>query len=154
MFSFIKRIWSRILGFRYHRARHKIPGILSGPHDCALVALAQVLPDLDKEKIKVAFSNCCDLWPYAGVTNKEFNITLRYLGILERFEYDDRDGLIIKNFRHRKGDIFIVLIYGHFQVLDNKNKAGCYYPANEKSTVYCSWRLLPPSSTNVGRKSL
>ncbi len=56
-------------------AYRDMPG-LQGPHDGALRALYCVLPDTPVEDMIASFNNCCQRWPYAGVSNKEFNVAL------------------------------------------------------------------------------
>ena len=98
------------------------------------------MPDLEQEQVVDAFKKCCNLYPYEGVTNKEFNIALRYLEIFDKFEYNDSDGLVVKNFLNRKKQIFILLIYGHFTVVA-KGKVLDAMRISENSKVYCSWKL-------------
>lgn len=110
-------------------------------HSCALVALSKVMPELSYNEIEEAFFNCCDVWPRGGVTNKEFNVVLRYLDVFKQFQYLDDDKKIqsmIKNNNHK----IILLIPGHFTVL-HKNRIydGYGYEGNiiKDTEVYCAW---------------
>lgn len=118
-------------------------------HNCGPVALAKVLPDLPAKRIMDGFSDCCDKWPFGGVTNKEFNITLRYLNVLSQFEYIDSDDMQLKDFLAQKNDIFILLVYKHFTVVKyGKIDDGYFYEhhCSPKDEVYCAWKLLAPTS--------
>lgn len=118
----------------------KLPG---GPHDCGLRALCRVMPELPLEKITHAFDNSCDKWPFDGITNKEFNIALRFLGVFELFKYSDTEGKKLIEFLNEDG-VYILLIYGHFTVvMDGKIKDSSYYQNMSGSEkVFCSWKLL------------
>lgn len=65
----------------------QMPKKLQGEHDCALRALYMTLPSVSVESLIDAFTNCCEWWPYRGVSNKEFNIVLASLKIKDKFEY-------------------------------------------------------------------
>ena len=117
----------------------------AGEHNCALVALAEVMPDISSDAIIQGFSDCCDKWPYAGVTNKEFNITLRHLGRYNQFEYDDSANMVLGDFlaNSKRKDIFILLLYGHFAVIKHgKVIDTIFYKRARGDKVYCSWHLL------------
>ena len=117
----------------------------TGEHNCALVALAKVMPDLSPDQIIQGFSDCCYRWPYGGVTNKEFNITLRYLGLYNKFEYDGSDEMMLDNFlvRSKRKDVFILLLHGHFTVVKyGKVHDNSFYANLGDAKVYCSWRLI------------
>ena len=144
--SFLELLWSHIPFSKFpevsidHRLR-------SGEHNCGLVALAKVMPDLSTDQIIQGFSDCCERWPYAGITNKEFNITLRYLGIYTQFEYDDSDEMVVDHFLAKNKGVFILLVRGHFAVVKNgKLYDNSLYAQLHGGKVYCSWRLLtkPP----------
>ena len=51
----------------------------AGDHDCALASLYWAAPSIPENRIVEAFGFCTDNWPYGGVTNKEFQIALKYL---------------------------------------------------------------------------
>lgn len=114
-----------------------------GIHNCAPNALAKVMPSLSSDGIIKGFFECCDKWPYGGVTNKEFNITLRHLGIFNQFEYDDNKKIKVLNFLSRK-DTFIILLYGHFTVI-KAGKVDDNHTVRYHDQVYCSWKLINKS---------
>jgi len=115
--------------------------ISSLPHSCALCALYQVIPNLTPEDLEDAFKLCTDsAWPNRGITNKEFNITLKYLGIFDRFSYSDKETTIFEILNLKSS--VIVLIHGHYTVIQKgmvKDKYG-YFPKNDEK-VYCYWSL-------------
>ena len=51
----------------------------AGDHDCALASLYWAAPGIPENRIVEAFGFCTENWPYGGVTNKEFQIALKYL---------------------------------------------------------------------------
>ena len=142
MMNFFEKIVSFLLGFfRYDTTQEQeYREFLSGKHECSVNMLLNVMPELDREQVIDAFKKCCNLYPYEGVTNKEFNIVLRYLKIFDKFEYDDSDGLTVKNFLERKKEIFIILIHGHFTVIMKGRMLESMY-ITKNSKVYCSWKL-------------
>ena len=120
----------------------QMPKNIQGKHDCALRALYIMLPDTPIEGMINAFTNCCEWWPYRGVSNKEFNIALASLKIKDRFEYADPEAITLGHLLKRKKDIFIALVYGHYTVVSRGvvlDKHADYYGAKQK--VYCYWRL-------------
>ena len=50
-------------------------------HDCALWSLYWAAPSVPEADILSAFNLAAETWPYGGVTNKEFVIALKYLGV-------------------------------------------------------------------------
>ena len=111
-------------------------------HECALNVLDKTLSDIDRNIISDALSKCCSKWPYGGVTNREMNITLRYLKANEQFEYNDDSGLIVKDFVNRNGqnDTYILLVTGYFTVLEKGDIIESGVSIND--TVYSSWKLM------------
>ena len=101
------------------------------------------MPEIPYENLRQSFSYCCENWPYGGVTNKEFNITLRNLKVFERFEYCDSDGMKVRDFLAQKDGVFILLVHGHFTVVDRGTLRDSHiYMHARQGTVYCSWRLI------------
>ena len=52
-----------------------------GQHDCALSSLYWAAPSIPESEILNAFNLTGETWPYGGVTNKEFEIALKYLRV-------------------------------------------------------------------------
>ena len=137
------KFFKAILSFLTKIFKHREPEyteFLSGKHECSVNMLLNVMPKLDQDQVVDAFKKCCNLYPYNGVTNKEFNIALRYLKIIDKFEYDDSDDLVVRDFLERKKDTFILLIHGHFTVVMKGKILDAMY-ITETSKVYCSWKL-------------
>lgn len=111
----------------------------AGVHDCALVALHNVAPKVSQDKVIDAFTYCTADWPYGGVSNKEFNIVVKYLKL--KFEYDDSDGQTIGELMQKKANKCVALIHGHYIAIEDGKVVGrdkIFY--NESTTkVYCSW---------------
>ena len=61
--------------------RHLVgPSMLGhGPHDCGPASLYRVVPWLSEESIREAFLYGAETWPHGGVTNRDFQIALKYL---------------------------------------------------------------------------
>ena len=120
--------------------------IFNGQHDCGPRALCQILPHLKQDSVKEAFLYSSKLWPYGGVTNKDFNIALRYLRIINLFEYKGYEETcmpVANDFRNKKNDTFILLIYGHYTVVRKGKIIDRRVLAKNisKEQVYCSWKL-------------
>ncbi len=147
----LRLLWS-YLSFLFSRntraVTHDLPTTIDPrlqkcAHNCALVALARVKPDLSADQIIRGFGDCCDRWPHAGVTNKEFNITLRHLGIFDQFEYNDSERMTVKDFFAMKESVFIILTHGHFSaIVHGMAIDDFYYAGSHVAKVYCSWRLI------------
>lgn len=134
-----------IIALYFLGARKKVaekPIQFRGPHDCGMRALQVVLPHLSAEKIENAFMNCADKWPRGGVTNVEFNVALRFMGLFDQFEYNDADGQKLGDFLDDEDSATILLIHGHFTtVKEGKIIDMSFVPGAAQQKVYCSWRL-------------
>ena len=121
----------------------QMPIEIQGKHDCALRALYITLPSTSVEDMISTFTNCCEWWPYRGVSNKEFNIALASLKIKDSFEYIAPESIMLGQLLKRKKDTFIVLVYGHYTVISSGiilDKYADYYDRTQQK-VYCCWRL-------------
>ena len=78
------RIWVNLGG------GHVMPPstIGKGEHDCALVSLYWAAPWIPENRIVEAFGFCAENWPYGGITNKEFQIALKYLKVQSHYATD------------------------------------------------------------------
>ena len=126
------------------KSTHTTERLKTLSHSCALTALSRVMPDRSYDEISNAFYNCCDKWPNGGVTNKEFNIVLNYLGIAERFKYDDSDNFTIGTFYEHNAKCTVLLIHGHFTVVHKQkifDSHGCD-SLRYNTKVYASWALI------------
>ncbi len=136
-----------VLFFRKRQRPFAIPDPKShnfhGPHDCGIRALITVMPDLDHDEIKKTFTNCTDQWPYKGISDKEFNIGLRHLGVYEKLVFG-QDKNSVGALHNDAKSTYIALIGGHFTVVSN----GKIVDQNIKSgldastKVYSSWKLV------------
>ena len=137
--SCVSTLWARWFDSKACREPKKFG---KGRHDCALVALYAAVPEISEDDIIAAFTFCTEDWPHAGVTNKEFNIAVKYLKL--KVEYDDSDGQTINSLTQKKTGRCVALLHGHY--IATKSGAIIGRDANiyndPDSTVYCSWRFL------------
>lgn len=113
-----------------------------GAHDCGPRALLTVMPTLSHERIREAFNNCSDKWPYGGITNVEFTTALRYLDVFDLFSYNAEDDLKISDFLDNN-KFSVLLIHGHFTVVKDSKiyDTPNYVSISPKTHVYCAWTL-------------
>ena len=139
IFSFFSTLWARWFDSKACREPKRFG---KGRHDCALVALYTAVPGISEDDIIEAFTFCTENWPYAGVTNKEFNIAVKYLKL--KVEYDDADGQTINSLAWKKTGRCVALLHGHYVATENGEIIGGDAKIYNKSdsTVFCSWRFL------------
>lgn len=63
-----------------------------GRHDCGPRSLLRAVPELDPGRVRDAFTLCSEKWPYGGVSNKEFEIAVKFLGLEHKY-YGDEETL-------------------------------------------------------------
>ena len=117
-----------------------IPNIVFKSHSCAPIALHSIFTDIPESKLLDAFYHCCNQWPNGGVTNKEFNIVIKFLSI-NNLLYLDKE-TTIDSLLKRKGDIFIALVYGHYLAISYGKVLEFYdsfWKDNLEKKVYCYW---------------
>lgn len=138
IFLFLSSLWARVFG---SSSRSKPEKFGKGPHDCALVALYAVVPNIPEDEIVDAFTYCAENWPYGGVTNKEFSIAAKYLKL--KFEYDDSDGQTIRGVALKKSGRYVALLHGHYIAMEKGEIIGedGNIPYNPETEVYCSWKF-------------
>ena len=139
IFSFVSTLWTQRFDSKACREPKKFG---KGLHDCALVALYSAVPEISEDDIIDAFTFCTENWPYAGVTNKEFNIVVKYLKL--KVEYDDSDGQTISSLTQKKTGRHVALLHGHYIATKNGKIIGgdANIYNNLDSNVYCSWRFF------------
>ena len=139
IFSFLSILWAWRFDSKAYREPEKFG---EGRHDCALEALYSVVAEISEDDIIEAFTFCTENWPYAGVTNKEFNIVIKYLKL--KVEYDDSEGQTIKSLTRKKTGSHIALLHGHYIATENGQIIGrdANIYNNPDGKVYCSWRFL------------
>ena len=109
-----------------------------GPHDCAPYSLYWAVAALPERMIVKAFHFETANWPYAGVTNSEFDAVVKYLGL--SYEYTSHD----EKFRDVLGlspSRCIVLFHGHFApVLDGRAYGrDAHFNSRPDARVICKW---------------
>ena len=142
IFSFLSILWAWRFDSKAYREYRESKKFGEGRHDCALEALYSVVAEISEDDMIEAFTFCTENWPYAGVTNKEFNIVVKYLKL--KVEYDDSEGQTIKSLTRKKTGSHIALLHGHYIVTENGQIIGrdANIYNNPGSKVYCSWRFL------------
>lgn len=109
-----------------------------GPHDCALTSMYWAVPKLQEVRISEAIGYCSENWPFGGVTNKEFAIALKYLGI--KSTYCDREESLEEILKRRPARC-AALLYGHFVAILKGKLVGNdrHLMRQPNATVYCHW---------------
>jgi len=122
------------------RKQHIIgPSIIGkGKHDCALQSLYWTVPRLSERQIEDAFLFCTKDWPYGGVTNKEFQIVLKFLAVQTRY-HSDRETL--ESVLRKKPIRCIALLPYHYIAIIDGQIVGndAYLSQHGDTTVYCHW---------------
>ena len=83
----------------------------NGQHDCALSSLYWAVPSLSESVITHTFNEATDTWPYGGVSNKEFAIVLKRLGVESDYS---REPVTLGALLAVKPARCVALLYGHF----------------------------------------
>ena len=117
-------------------------------HDCAPVSLYRVVPWIREDQIIEAFRYCTDGWPYAGVTNKEFQIVLKYLKVDAHYSDEEETvGYLLD----RRPARCIALVPHHFIGIINGRIVGRDAGMSRSTTVYCHWTFRS-RWLRIGRK--
>ena len=132
--SIVSRIWVWMGGG--HLAAPVALG--AGDHDCAPVSLYWAAPWIPESRIVEAFLFCAENWPYGGVTNKEFQIVLKYLGAGS--DYFDDSGTL-GTLLAGKPSRCVALLHGHFIAIINGKIVGrdARRAWDLGTEVYCYW---------------
>lgn len=140
------KIWVRLGGGRHLIGPNKLG---MGPHDCAPTSLYQVVPWIPEARIIEAFQHCTDGWPYAGVTNKEFQIVVKYLEIDVRYSSaSETIGTLLERCPAR----CIALVPWHFIAIINGKIIGRDAGMSHSTLVYCYWMFRPPRLLSAANK--
>ena len=142
--------WWRAWRFRFQRIVDRLSIVLrnrhtanpvqigDGQHDCALTSLYWAAPATPESDIIDAFNVATDTWPYGGVTNKEFAIALKHLGVDNVYSTEiDTLGALLAT----KPAQCVALLPGHFIAIVDGTIVGHddrrYWPSDTR--VYCHW---------------
>ena len=111
-----------------------------GQHDCALSSLYWAVPSLPESNIRDAFNQAADAWPYGGVTNKEFVISLECLRVENLYSTDiDTLGELLAD----RPEKCVALLHRHFiPIVDGVivgHDARRHWSRDTR--VYCHWRF-------------
>ena len=119
-----------------------------GDHDCAPVSLYWAAPWISESQIRHAFLFCAENWPYGGVTNREFQITLKYLKTEVYYSADSETlGVLLA----KKPNRCVALLHGHFIAIIKGKIVGrdARRVWDLNTEVYCHWifRSRPAESS-------
>ena len=132
--SIVDRIWVWLKG------DHLVPPAALGPgdHDCAPASLYWAAPWIPESRITEAFLFCAENWPYGGVTNKEFQIALEYLGTGSDYSADSKT---LGELLAEKPGRCVALLHGHFIAIINGKIVGrdARHAWDLTVEVYCHW---------------
>ena len=122
------------------RDRHTAAAALigDGQHDCALSSLYWAVASLPECVIARAFNEATDTWPYGGVSNKEFAIALKRLGVDSDYS---RVPIALGALLSAKPARCVALLHGHFiPIVDGAIVGRDALRAWPPDThVYCHW---------------
>ena len=109
-----------------------------GPHDCAPASLYWAVPQLPEQRIAEAFQYCTKNWPYGGVTNMEFAVALRHLGVENEYRGETET---LGELLSRKPARCVALLPYHFVAILKGRMVGrdAYRTWDPSTMVYCSW---------------
>ena len=113
-----------------------------GDHDCALASLYWAAPWIPESRIIEAFKFCTETWPYGGITNKEFQIALKYL---KEETYYSADTETLGSLLGRQPYRCVALLHGHFIAIVSGKVVGrdAHLAWEPNTTVYCHWTFRP-----------
>ncbi len=118
------------------------------PHNCGLIALHELIPNLSINNLKKAFLFCCEKWPYDGVKKRDMNIVLRYLKLYDLMSYKDvsEDNFLLNELIKNTKKSYMVLVPNHYFVVKNgiviDHDGEYYYRQRNKILVHCYWELI------------
>ena len=112
----------------------------TGQHDCAPSSLYWAVPSLPEPAITQTFRVVADAWPYGGVSNKEFAIALKHLGLNSNYSSEP---ITLGALLATKPARCVALVHGHFLPIFNGvivgHDARLHWPAS--THVYCHWKF-------------
>ena len=82
-----------------------------GLHDCGPASLYRVVPWIPESRIREAFQYCSESWPYSGVSNRDFQIVVKYLRL--RASYSDIKETV-GSLLSKSPERCVALIPGHY----------------------------------------
>ena len=142
--------WWKVLPCRLHRLVDKISvmardlhtdsptEIGNGQHDCALSALYWAVAAIPESDIVDAFNLATETWPHGGVTNKEYAIALKVLGVASSYSTEINT---LGELLSTKPTRCVALLHGHFvPIVDGMivgRDARRSWSSDEQ--VYCHW---------------
>lgn len=132
-------IWVKLGGKRHLVGPSRLG---HGPHDCGPASLYRVVPWLSEDSIREAFLYCAETWPHGAVTNRDFQIAVKYLKL--DASYSDNQETV-GSLLAKKPARCVALLPGHyFGIIDGKilpPDVGIRHGA----TVHFHWTFSVPS---------
>ena len=132
-------IWVKLGG-----KRHLIgPSMLGhGPHDCGPASLHRVVPWVSEDSIREAFLYCAETWPHGGVTNRDFQIAVKYLKLDARFsDVKETIGSLLAKNQAR----CVALLPGHYIGIIDGKVLPPDVGVSHGATVHFHWTFPIPS---------
>lgn len=113
-------------------------GAFRSLHDCGPRSLLRAVPELDPDQIREAFILCSEKWPYGGVSNKEFEIAVKHLGLEHKYCGEEET---LEDVLNRQPSRCVALLWGHFIAIRDGKVAGNELLAGTPTEikVVCSW---------------
>ncbi len=120
-----------------------------GPHDCGPASLCRVVPWVSEDAIREAFLYCSETWPHGAVTNRDFQIAVKYLKLDARYsDIKETVGSLLAKTPAR----CIALLPGHYiGIVDGKilpPDVGISHGA----TVHFHWTFSGSKLVSTGRR--
>lgn len=110
------------------------------PHNCGLVTLYYFNRNIPESDFIDAFSLLCEGWPYCGVKDTEIFKVMDYLTISKKFKYTNCTNKQVKIKNLLNGRKYLVLIEGHYLVIDNNEIINDYCSKNTQ--IVCYWERV------------
>ena len=132
-------IWVK-LGGKRHLTGQAMLG--HGPHDCGPASLYRVVPWVSGDSIREAFLYCAETWPHGGVTNRDFQIAVKYLKLNARYS-DTRE--TVGSLLAKSPARCVALIRGHYIGIIDGKVVPPDVGVSHHATVHFHWMFSVPS---------
>lgn len=120
------------------------------PHNCGLVALRHFHNDIPEDEFIFAFNYFCHLWPRDGVKDTEMFKVMDYLKVSNNYTWVDCTNNNIQVKDLLDGKKYIVLIKGHYLVIDKNKMIYSGFSSENHSKVVCYWNWKSTVQDNQG----
>ena len=135
----VDRIWVK-LGGKHHLIGPSMLG--HGPHDCGPTSLYRVVPWVSEESIHEAFLYCAETWPHGAVTNRDFQIAVKYLKLDARYsDIKETVGSLLAKSPVR----CVALLPGHYIGIVDGKVLPPDIGMSHSATVHFNWTFQAPT---------